>query len=56
MRAAPGGDEPGCAAVPAPLPALNLDIGLLNPHSYFATSKTPPVCRNTFLKLIKRAP
>lgn len=37
-------------------PALNLDIALLNPNSYFATRKTAPLCLATFQKLIKPKP
>jgi hypothetical protein len=34
-------------------PALNLDIAILTPDSYFATNKAPPLCGQTFKKLTK---
>lgn len=37
-------------------PALNLDIGLMNPDSYFATRHAAPLCKETFKKLIKKKP
>lgn len=37
-------------------PALNLDIGLLTPDSYFQTRKTSPVCGKTFVALTTKKP
>jgi hypothetical protein len=36
-------------------PALNVDIAVLSPDSYFQTRNTPPMCLQTFQKLTKKA-
>lgn len=37
-------------------PALNIDIALLTPLSYFETRNEKPVCEGTFLKLLNKKP
>lgn len=37
-------------------PALNVDIAMLSPDSYFQTRNAPPLCENTFAKLTKTRP
>jgi hypothetical protein len=37
-------------------PALNLDVAILTPDSYFATHRAAPLCQATFQKLTKKRP
>lgn len=37
-------------------PALNVDIAMLSPDSYFQTRNAPPLCEDTFAALTKRKP